>query len=59
MTNLLLLLLAIFAAVAAMAVLGERYAKPVDPQRMAKMRQWLIYLVGLALVLGLLRYYLM
>lgn len=58
MNNLLLLLLAIFAAVALMVVLGERFAKPVDPERMGKMRQWLMVLVGLALVLSLADYYL-
>lgn len=58
MNNLLLLLLLIFAGVALMVVLGERFAKPVDPQRLARLRRWLWPLVGLALLLSLLDFYL-
>jgi hypothetical protein len=58
MNNLLLLLLLIFGGVALMVVLGERFAKPPDPERMAQLRRWLIPLVGLMLVLSLLNHYL-
>ena len=58
MSNLLLLLLGIFGAVALMVVLGERFAKPADPERLKQLRRWLIPLVGLMLVLSLLNYYL-
>jgi cadmium resistance protein CadD (predicted permease) len=58
MNNLLLLLLLIFAGVALMVVLGERFAKPADPEQMHKLQRWLYPLVGLALVLSLLKYYL-
>lgn len=58
MNNLLFLLLLIFAGVALMVVLGERFAKPADPQRLARLRRWLWPLVGLALVLSLLDFYL-
>ena len=57
MNNLLLLLLLIFAGVALMVVLGERFAKPADPQQMRKLQRWLYPLVGLMLVLSLLKYY--
>ncbi|QIB66656.1 hypothetical protein [Kineobactrum salinum] len=58
MDNLLLLLLLIFGGVALMVVLGERFAKPPDPERMHQLRRWLIPLVGLMLVLSLLNHYL-
>lgn len=58
MSNLLLLLLFIFGSVALMVFLGERYAKPADPERMARMRRWLIPLVGIMLLLSLLDFYL-
>jgi len=53
MNNLLLLLLMIFGGVALMVLLGERFAKPADPERLAQLRRWLIPLVGLMLVLSL------
>ena len=57
MNNVLLILLFIFGGVALMVVLGERFAKPADPQRMQQLRRWVMPLVGLMLVLSLLRYY--
>lgn len=57
MSNLFLLLLMIFAGVALMVVLGERFARPADPARMNQLRRWLIPLVGLMLVLSLADYY--
>ena len=58
MPNLLLLLLLIFAGVALMVFLGQRFAAPADSQRMDQLRRWLIPPVGLSLVLSLLKYYL-
>lgn len=58
MDTLLLLLLMIFGGVALMVVLGERFAKPADPQQLRKLQRWLLPLVGLALVLSLLNHYL-
>jgi hypothetical protein len=52
-----LLLLLIFGGVALMVALGERFAKPADPERMNQLRRWLIPLVGLSLVLSLVNYY--
>ena len=57
MNNLLLILLCIFGGVGLMVVLGERFAKPADPERMRQLRRWLIPLVGLSLVLSLAEFY--
>jgi uncharacterized membrane protein YfcA len=56
--DLLLLLLLIFVGVALMVVLGERFAKPIDPERMRRLSRWIYPLVGLMLVLSLVRFYL-
>lgn len=58
MNNLLLLLLFIFAGVALMVILGERFAQPADPKKMRKLQRWLLPLVGVMLLLSLLDYYL-
>lgn len=57
MNNVMLILLLIFGGVALMVVLGERFAKPADPQRMRQLRRWLIPLVGVMLVLSLIDFY--
>jgi len=58
MTNLAVILLLIFGGVALMAVLGERFAKPADEQQMARLRRWLLPLVGVLLVVSALDYFL-
>ena len=58
MDNLLLILLFIFGGVALMAVLGGRFAQPMEPHRMQRITRWIYPLVGLALVLSLARHYL-
>jgi len=58
MNTLLLLLLLIFAGVALMVALGERFAQPADPQRLRQLQRWLLPLVGLMLVLSLVQHYL-
>ncbi len=58
MNNLVLLLLLVFAGVALMVVLGERFSKPVDPQQLRKISRWIYPLVGLALLLSMFKYYL-
>jgi hypothetical protein len=55
--NVLLLVLFIFAGVALMAFLAQRFAGPEDPRRMQRLQRWLWPLVGLMLVLSLLKYY--
>ena len=57
MNNLLLILLFVFGGVALMVVLGERFGKPADSQRMQQLRRWLVPLVGLTLVLSLFKHY--
>ena len=57
MNNVLLILLFIFGGVALMVVLGERFAKPADPQRMQQLRRWLMPLVGVMLLLSLVDFY--
>ena len=58
MNDLLLLLLLIFGGVALMVVLGERFAKPIEPERMRRQSRWIYPLVGVMLVHSLVRYYL-
>ena len=57
MDTLLLLLLMIFGGVALMVVLGERFAKPADPEKMAQLSRWLWPLVGLSMVLAIINHY--
>jgi len=57
MNNLLLILLFVFGGVALMVVLGERFGKPANPERMQQLRRWILPLVGLSLVLSLAKYY--
>jgi hypothetical protein len=57
MGNLFLLLLLIFGGVALMVVLGQRFAKPANPEQMRKLQRWLIPLIGLMLVLSLVTHY--
>ncbi len=58
MNNLVMVLLLIFGGVALMVVLGERFAKPADPERVRQLSRWLIPLVGLMLVLSAANHYL-
>ncbi len=58
MNTLVLLLLLIFAGVGLMVVLGERFAKPVEPERLQRLSRWIYPLVGLCLVLATARYFL-
>ncbi len=57
MTNLLIILLAVFAGVALMVVIGQRHAKPLSAEKQARLARWIMPLVGLVLVLSLLKYY--
>jgi len=56
-SNLILLLVLIFGGVALMVVLGERFAQPMEPEKLHKLRRWIMPLVGLVLVLSLLDFY--
>lgn len=57
MDSLLIIMVVVFSGVALMVVLGERFAKPADPEKMHKLQRWILPLVGLSLVLSLARYY--
>jgi len=52
-TQLLLLLVLVFSAVALMVVLGERFARPLPQERVRQLQRWLLPLVGLMLLLSL------
>ena len=58
MGNLLLILFFVFSGVALMVVLGGRFAKPSDPEKLRQIQRWFMPLVGVMLVLSLLKYYL-
>lgn len=58
MSNLLLLLVCIFGGVALLAVLLERFSSPIEPEKAQRLSRWIYPLVGLALVLSALRYFL-
>ena len=57
MTKLILVLLAVFAGVALMVTVLQRFASPASPQRMQRLQRWLLPLVGLMLVLSLVNFY--
>ncbi len=40
-----------------MVILGERFGKPADPEKLRGLQRWFMPLVGLMLILSLLRYY--
>lgn len=58
MNTLFMLLLFIFGGVALMVVLGERFAKPMEPEKLRTVTRWILPLVGIAIILQMLRYWL-
>ena len=58
MNTLFMLLLFIFGGVALMVVLGERFAKPMEPEKLRKVTRWILPLMALAIILQMLRYWL-
>lgn len=58
MTNLFLLLLAIFGGIALLSIVLQRFASPMEPERVQRISRWIYPLVGLALVLAMARYFL-
>lgn len=58
MTNLFLLLLAIFGGIALLSIILQRFASPMEPEQVQRYSRWIYPLVGLALVLSALRYFL-
>ena len=57
MNTLFILLLFIFGGVALMVVLGERFAKPLEPEKARQLSRWIMPLVALSIVLAMLNYY--
>ncbi len=57
MNTLFFLLLFIFGGVALMVVLGERYAKPMEPEQMQKLSRWIIPLVAVSLIISMINYF--
>ncbi|KGE05383.1 hypothetical protein [Pseudohaliea rubra] len=55
--QLLFVLLVLFAALALLVLLGERYGRPPSPGQLARLRRWILPLVGALLVLSLVDYY--
>ena len=52
-----LFLLFIFGGVALMVMLGERFAKPMEPGQMQRLSRWILPLVAVAIVLQMLNYF--
>lgn len=57
MSNLFLLLLAIFTGLALISFVLERIARPMEPEKVQRLSRWIYPLVGLSLVLAVIRYY--
>ena len=57
MDTLLLILLFIFGGVALMVVLGEKFAKPMEPKKLQRITRWILPLVGLSIVVQMFRYW--
>ena len=57
MNTLFLILLFIFGGVALMVVLGEKFAKPMEPEKLQRISRWIIPLVGLSIVIQMFRYW--
>ena len=57
-TNLFLLLLAIFGGIAVLSLVLQRFASPMEPDKVNRISRWIYPLVGLALVLATARYFL-
>ena len=58
MNTLFMLLLFIFGGVALMVILGERFAKPMEPKKMQRISRWILPLVAIAIIIQMLRYWL-
>jgi cadmium resistance protein CadD (predicted permease) len=57
MNSLFLILLFIFGGVALMVVLGEKFAKPMDGEKMQKLSRWILPLVAISIVVQLIYFY--
>jgi hypothetical protein len=57
MQNLFIVILCIFAAMALLVAVTQRYGKTADDKTTSKLQQWIVPLVGLLLVLSALEYF--
>ena len=57
MENLLLLLVLVFGGIALLSFVLERFASPMEPERVQRLTRWIYPLVGLLLVLSAVRYF--
>jgi cadmium resistance protein CadD (predicted permease) len=57
MNNLILILLLIFGGVALMVVLGGKFAKPMEPEKMQKLSRWIMPLVIISIIVQLIYVY--
>ena len=57
MDALLLILLFIFVGVALMVVLGEKFAKPMEPEKLQRITRWIWPLVMISILVQVFRYY--
>lgn len=57
MENLFKLLLILFAAVAAMVFVLERFGKPMEAEHQAKLSRWVLPLIAVLLIAQLFRHY--
>ena len=58
MTNLIIILAVLFASLFLFINLTERFAKPMEPEKVAQLSRWILPLVGLLIVIQLFRHYL-
>lgn len=56
MNNLILILLMVFGGVALMVVFLDRFAKPMEPEKVARISKWIMPLVGIMLLLSAVKY---
>lgn len=59
MSNLFILLLAIFGGVALMVLVLEKFGSPMSPEKQASLSRWIMPLVGVSIVLAMVKYFLM
>lgn len=57
MENLFKLLFILFAAVALMVIVLERFGKPMEAEQQAKLSRWVIPLIAILLIAQLMRHY--
>ena len=57
MNTLVVILLFIFGGVALMVVVGEKFAKPMEPEQLRRITRWILPLVALSILIQMFRYW--